>query len=590
MSEVGAVSDRERLIAAAREWIAGDPEQATRAELEALISAGNTAELAERFSGPLVFGTAGLRGVVGAGLARMNRAVVIRATRGLGDFLISRRSGARNLPVIVGYDARPDSVRFAADALGVLLALGIPVRVFASEVPTPLVAYAARVHGALAGIMITASHNPREYNGYKVYLDDAIQLVPPADSAIAECIARVGRANEVGRVEIEATPAALTRAAEPLSADLFERYLDEVDVSLPRAPAKSNGELRIAYTPLHGVGARFVRRAFERFGLPAPLLVPEQEKPDGSFPTTPFPNPEEPGSLDLGVEFAKREGADLLLLNDPDADRLSAVVATPSGRFVQLTGNQIGILLEDALLEQAREAGVVRGLVVASVVSSPLLGVIARARGAHFEQTLTGFKWIWTAARALELERVGRFVFGCEEALGYSVCAAVRDKDGVSAAAALARTALGLHARGKTLLERLSELYREHGLWVSVQHSLVRSGTAGAAQIAAAVDRLAKAPPTELGGKKVSRVRDFRTPTGGPRWLGAAELVELVLDGGLEKGRVLVRPSGTEPKLKIYVDLELTLASGDSVSSREEQGREQAFGLSRALESLLESA
>jgi phosphomannomutase len=561
----------ERLIAAAREWLAGDPDPETRAELSALLDRNAEHELAERFAAPLEFGTAGLRGVVGAGLSRMNRAVVIRTTRGLGEFLASRRSGARNLPVIVGYDARPQSLRFAADAAGVLLAMGITVRVFEREVPTPLVAYAARGLSALAAIMITASHNPREYNGYKIYLDDGIQLTPPADRQIADFIAGVGPAKDVPRVEIEATPESLLAAAARVPAELFERYLAEVTVALPEARAP----IRIAYSPLHGVGWHYLRRAFEYAGFADVRVVSEQAEPDGSFPGTPFPNPEEPKSVAAALRFAAQEKAELLLINDPDADRLSAAVPAVSGEFRQLSGNQIGLLLADALLDRARESGAEKALVVGSIVTTPLLSVIARARGAHFEQTLTGFKWIWTAAHELMRERSLRFVFACEEALGYSVSPAVRDKDGISAALCLARIASRLRENNQSLLDRLGELYRQYGLWVSVQHNLLSS---------VGIDRLAQQPPGELGGRKVSALRDYRIPGARPRWLASAELLELELEGG---GRVLVRPSGTEPKLKIYVDLPLPLAAAEPWSSAYEQGSEQAFTIARAIEAAL---
>jgi phosphomannomutase len=579
MSEAGAVS-REGLLERARAWIAADPDPDAAAYLQGLVDRGAIEELEERFSGPLVFGTAGLRGLVGPGLSRMNRAVVIRATRGLGDYLVAR--GSRGLPVVVGYDARPDSLRFAADAVGVLLAQGFSVRVFESEVPTPLVAYAARVLGAGAGVVITASHNPPEYNGYKVYLDHGAQLVPPTDRAIARAIELVGPAKEVGRVEIATSAQAIADAAELVPAGLFERYLDEIAPVLPALSPST--DFRIAYTPLHGVGAKFVKRAFERFGFADLRVVPEQEAPDGRFPTTPFPNPEEKGSLDLGLAFAEREGAELLLANDPDADRLSAAVATPSGRFVKLSGNQIGVLLADELLSRTVATEGTPALVLASVVSSPMFEKLARARGARFEPTLTGFKWLWSAALELERERRGTFVFACEEALGYSVSPAVRDKDGISSALLLAALARRLRGEGKSLLDRLAELYRELGLWVSVQHSVVRPGARGVAEIESAMQRLVAEPPSTLLDRRVSRVRNFREPGDRPRWLGVADLVELELEGG---GRVLARPSGTEPKLKIYVDLEAPLGASDSVTHVEEEWRERALELARALETAL---
>lgn len=578
MSESSAVSS-ETLLEQARAWVAADPDPDAAAYLQGLIDRGELEELKERFSGPLAFGTAGLRGLVGPGLSRMNRAVVIRATRGLGDYLVSR--GLRGLPVVVGYDARPDSLRFAADAVGVLLAQGFSVRVFPSEVPTPLVAYAARVLGAGAGIVITASHNPPAYNGYKVYLDHGAQLVPPADRAIARAIELVGPAKDVGRVDIPTSASALVAAAEPVHKELFERYLDEIALCVPPLPP---GDLRIAYTPLHGVGGRFIERAFQRFGFGDLRVVPEQAAPDGRFPTTPFPNPEEAGSLDLALEFAAREDAELLLANDPDADRLSAAVRTPSGRFVQLSGNQIGVLLADELLRNAVGTEGTPPLVLATIVSSPMLEKVAKAHGARFEATLTGFKWLWSAALELEHERKGRFVFACEEALGFSVSPAVRDKDGISSALVLAAIARRLRAEGKLLLDRLNELYREHGLWVSAQHSVVLPGARGVAEIEAAVQRLAASPPGSLAERRVAGVRNFREPGARPRWLGVADLVELELEGG---GRVLARPSGTEPKLKIYVDLQAPLGETETVTRVEEEWRRRALELARALERAL---
>jgi phosphomannomutase len=545
-------------FAAARAWAQADPDPVTRAELEALIAAGDRALVAERMAGPLVFGTAGLRAPVGAGSARMNRATVIRTTRGLADFLAARRAGARTLPVIVGNDARTTSPELSRDVVAVLAAAKIPVRYFEEPVPTPLVAYAARTLGASAAVVVTASHNPRDDNGYKVYLDDAVQLVAPNDALIQAAIERVGPAASVpwtapGSAGVDAQPI-------PLAA-LFERYLTEtlghLGIGTPRSEP-----LRIAYTPLHGVGQRFVKEALRRAGFEDFRSVPEQAEPDGSFPTTPFPNPEEPGTLDLVLSLATREGAELVLANDPDADRLAAGVPTPSGRVVALTGNQLAVLLTDAAL--ATFPGPGQPLVVASVVTTPLVAAVARARGARFERTLTGFKWLWTAALALERAGQGRFACACEEALGYSITPAVRDKDGLSAAVLLALEAGRCRARGETLLDRFHALCREHGLWVSAQLTVPLRGRAESAL--EALDRLVSAPPRTLGGREVTTIVDFRTGAEArPAWLGAAPLVELRLNDG----RVLVRPSGTEPKLKVYVDLSATVGEREAVGTLE---------------------
>jgi phosphomannomutase len=562
-----------------RAWIEGDPDAETRAELERLLKARDFDELRARMSGPLAFGTAGLRAPVGAGSGRMNRATVIRTTRGLAEFLAARRSGARSLPVIVGSDARPSSPALAREVVAVLAAARIPVRWFPEPVPTPLVAYAARVLEATAAIVITASHNPREDNGYKLYLDDAIQLVSPHDRGIEAAIQGVGPALAVPRLPAEQVadaPAPYRPEAAPLAtAELFERYLSEVAASLgPRAP---DAELRIAYTPLHGVGGRFVRRAFAYAGYADLRVVPEQAEPDGSFPTTPFPNPEEPGTLELGLRFAEREGADLLLANDPDADRLAAAVPTPSGRFVRLSGNQLAVLLADARLAAA--AGPRKPIAVTSIVTTPLVEAVARSYGARFERTLTGFKWIWSAALELERTGQGQFAYACEEALGYSVTPAVRDKDGIAAALALADLASACRARGQGLLDRLNEIERKHGVSASVQRS-VRLGAREREAALAALDRLVSAPPGAFGGSRLLAVHDYRT--GGalrPRWLPDAELVEFELEGG----RVLVRPSGTEPKLKIYVDWRAAANSPGSLSAQREALLEVAGAASAEL-------
>lgn len=557
-------------VEAARAWIAQDPDPATRAELEALIASGDQQELRERMLAPLEFGTAGLRGVVGAGLSRMNRAVVIRATRGLADYVLARHPDARTLPVVVGYDGRLSSRQLAEDTVGVLVAAGIPVRFFDEPVPTPLVAYAARQLSATAAVVITASHNPPEYNGYKVYAANAAQIVPPVDVEISERIAAVTSAKDV---PLEPGVMSGHARAERVPDSFFDRYLAEVDAIRPRV--ERDQKLCIVYTPMHGVGWRFVKQTFERAGYSNVHVVAEQAEPDGRFPTVHFPNPEEPGALDLATALATEKKADLILANDPDADRLAVCIPTATGRYRQLTGNQVGLLLADFLLEHALRAP--RPMVGSSIVSSPMLGSIAERYGARFEQTLTGFKWIWNAALDLEAQEGVRFAFGYEEALGYSVGRIVRDKDGVSAALLLADLAAHEQTQGGGLGERLERLYRKHGLWVSVQKSITRPGSEGLAEIERAMQVLKDEPPAALGGKRVSRVTDFRSGAESrPRWLPTTSLVALELEGG---GRVLVRPSGTEPKLKIYVDLSVPLGEGERLSVKEEGATRDAQAL-----------
>jgi phosphomannomutase len=541
------------VIERAEAWISADPDPTTRAELRALIDAGATAELEERMNGTLAFGTAGLRGAVEAGSNRMNRAVVIRTTRGLADHLLARYGGVPSTPVVIGRDARLSSPQFMADAIGVLVAAGIHVRYWEGDTPTPLVAYAGKMLDACASIVVTASHNPPQDNGYKVYADNGAQIVPPIDGQIAAAIDAVGPANQVPMDEgaLDGTSA----LAVPIERQMFDDYL--AAIAALRVPALDRPPIRIVYTPMHGVGWQSVRAALRRAGHDDLHAVPEQVEPDGYFPTVAFPNPEEPGALDLANALAARLDADVVIANDPDADRLAVTLPTADG-WEHLSGNQIGQLLADYVLRNHRSDSV--PIVINSIVSSPMLASIAAEYGARFETTLTGFKWIANAAMDLEQAGVGEFVFGYEEALGYTVGPLVRDKDGVSAALVFADLVADCKAAGLTVHDRLAELYRRHGLWISTQKSVVRPGSAGLAEIADAMQLLARSQPDELAGVAVTGVTDYR---GGadqrPRWLPASALVVLDL---ADSTRVLIRPSGTEPKLKIYVDARSTL-TGD---------------------------
>jgi len=556
------------VVARARAWLAGDPDPVTQAELRELLESGSESELAERMATDIEFGTAGLRAVVGAGSSRMNLAVVMRVTRALSDQLLSGVPDARARPVVLGCDARLDSVRFADAAARVLLGAGIPVKRFLEPVPTPFVAHAVRAFAATAGIMITASHNPPEYNGYKLYWDNGVQVVPPVDEAIAARMVALGPAS--------AFPLGDLARQEPIGPALTARYLAEIRAEMPLIIGKR--DLVIAYTPMHGVGASVVERLFLEAGYTRVHTVDAQREPDGHFPTVHFPNPEEPGALDLLLELAARTNADLAIANDPDVDRLAIAVPTPSGRWLPLTGNQIGILLADFALSHRGPSE--RVSVVSSLVSSPMLESIATSHGAHCERVLTGFKWICSAAVALEQHGL-RFAFGYEEALGYAFGRAVRDKDGISAALAFAELATELREKGQTVLERLHALYREHGLWVSAQHNVTLEGSSGAARIAQAIGDIVAGPPQVLAGYSVSRVRDFRIPEpAAPRWRSSALLVVLELG---EAGRVCVRPSGTEPKLKLYVDLRRPIAREETVTLAQEHGDRDAIAVARAL-------
>lgn len=533
------------LIDRARAWIATDPDPTTRAELSEIVDQNDTGELESRLDTVLEFGTAGIRGKVGAGPGRMNRAVVIRTTFGLARYLLSQAAEDDELRVIVGFDARPSSRQFAEDTAGVLAAAGISVLHFPNVTPTPLVAFAAKHLRASAAVVVTASHNPPHDNGYKVYGPDASQIVSPIDVAIQNEIEKAPGASEVARVEDAFSNDSALVA--PVAGGILDCYWEEVSAVRSRS---SGSRLTIVYTPMHGVGRDTFFELMDRAGHSRIVAVPEQAEPDGTFPTVDFPNPEEPGALDLALSLARERSADLLLANDPDADRL-AVIVPHAGEWRPLSGNEIGVLLGDYILGQDTEPGT--AIVTNSIVSSPMLGRVAASYGARHELTLTGFKWIVRAGLALEKETGGRFVFGYEEALGYTVGSAVRDKDGMSAGLLFADLAADLRDDDRTILDRLHELWHLHGLWVSGQTSIASTGPEGLEAMGAAVDRLAEAPPTQVTGIAVTTFVDYRKDSDRrPPWLGKQPLIELGLG---EQGRILVRPSGTEPKLKIYVDL-----------------------------------
>jgi phosphomannomutase len=475
----------------------------------------------------------------------MNRAMVIRTTRGLADHLIGTYGGAPPAPVIVGFDARPDSRTFAEDAAGVLAAAGISVRFFPEVTPTPLVAFTAKLLTAPAAIVITASHNPPADNGYKVYGDNAAQIIPPTDTEIAMAIEKTGVAAKIPRVE--GVFGGSSELVTPLGHEIVDAYRLELNEARPN-PQRS--ALRIVYTPLHGVGGKILTEMYAAAGHTGLMPVPEQLEPDGRFPTVTFPNPEEPGAMDLALALARREGADLVVANDPDADRLAAAVPGV-GEWRLLTGNELGALLGDYVLRYWDRPET--PIVVNSVVSSLMLSRLATLRGAIHESTLTGFKWIINAGLALEHAGAGRFAFGYEEALGYSVGRTVRDKDGISAAVVMADLTAEESTAGRSVMSRLHAIWDEVGLWVSAQHSIVRTGPDGIGALLRAVERLADHPPNAVSGLPVQGLVDYRVGEGQrPRWLGAQDLIELTLG---DSARVLVRPSGTEPKLKIYVDL-----------------------------------
>ncbi|RFA15222.1 phosphomannomutase [Subtercola boreus] len=548
------MSARGELATAAHAWIAQDPDEETRAELTALVTAAEggdetaVAELADRFDGRLAFGTAGLRGAIAAGPNRMNRVLVAQAARGLADFLLERAAPGEVPSVVVGYDGRKNSQVFATDSAELLAGAGVRAILLPRLLPTPLVAFAVRHLGTSAGVMVTASHNPPNDNGYKVYLGDAdegSQIIAPVDSEIEAHILRVAAAGPISEL-----PRSSEYELAPES--VFEAYVTQTAAVSWLPAAEIGAQPRVVYTALHGVGWETFSRVLGAAGYIEPDVVTAQIRPDARFPTVAFPNPEEPGALDLAYAAACSGGAQLIIANDPDADRLAIAVpdkGADSG-FRRLTGNEVGALLgwraaEAHAAERSGQAsapnGMARPTLACSVVSSPALAAVARAYGLGFQETLTGFKWV---------SRVPGLIFGYEEALGYLVNPqTVRDKDGISAAVALLALASDLAVDGFTLDDQLDRFSEKFGHFGSAQISLRVSDLTF---IQTVMSRLRAAPPTTIGGIDVAAIDDLAAGSGD---LPPSDILRIRMDDG---SRIMVRPSGTEPKLKVYIDVSST--------------------------------
>ncbi len=520
-------------------WTEQDPDPQTRQRVSALLSAAGegsdsaVAELTDAFTGRLAFGTAGLRGALGPGPNRMNRVVVGQAAAGLATYLLD--AGLAGGRVIIGYDARHSSDVFARDTAEIMAGAGFGALLAERPLPTPVVAFGIRHLGCVAGVVVTASHNPPQDNGYKVYLGDGSQIVPPADAEIAN---RIEEITKHGLYDVPRSPVFTTVGEE-----LVEAYVARV---AGRVPPESPRDLAWVYTPLHGVGGSLVERVVAAAGFPAGTVVAEQAAPDPDFPTVSFPNPEEPGAIDLALALAERAGADLVVANDPDADRC-AVATVVDGNWRMLSGDELGALLGDDALRRG-----VRGTYACSVVSSSLLETMAAAYHQPFTYTLTGFKWIG---------RVPGLAFGYEEAIGYCVDpAAVPDKDGISALVRVLALAAELKAAGSSLAGRLDEIAGRYGVHGTDQLS-VRVADLGL--IGAAMARVRADPPSRLDGEPVT-VTDLADQG------GDLPPTDAVLISG-QSVKVVVRPSGTEPKLKCYLEVRRPPDPGESANRAREQ-------------------
>ena len=564
------MSDREALQKRVLRWIEDDVDPACRAELQRLLDAGDFAGLNERFAAPLEFGTAGLRGELGAGPGRMNRAVVARATFGLCAHLRANVKDAANRGLCIGYDARHNSREFAEEAAAVAAGAGFRVRLFEAPCPTPLLGFAVLDQRAAGGVMITASHNPARDNGYKAYWENGAQIIPPHDVAVAAAMERLQSVRGLERVGEKER---LERGLQDSLGASFERHYLKAVAALTGPLCLDGGDLRITYTALHGVGDRLARAALAQSGFTRVESVPEQAEPDPDFPTVAFPNPEEPGAMDKALALAEASKADIVLANDPDADRLAVIARDAQGELRALTGNDVGILLADYLLGLDNDRGA--RFVLTSIVSTPMIAPIARMHSAHWEPVLTGYKWIGNRAIELERDKRMRFVFGFEEALGYTTGTLVRDKDGISSAVVAARLAAQLKAEGGTLHDRLEMLFRRVGLYVSSQVSIRLEGASGAQKREAIMAALRSAPPDKLGGIALTAAIDLQTGAvrGEPSIalsLPPSDALLWELEGG---HRVCVRPSGTEPKVKVYFDVREPVSHDESLTSAQTRAR-----------------
>ena len=509
----------------AKKWLEAEPDEDIRVELQQLID-GSNEELEERFSGHLLFGTAGLRAQVGAGPMRMNRLVVQQAAAGLVDYLLRTVEGAAEAGILIGFDARRKSDVFALDTARVAAARGMKALLLPSVFPTPVLAWNISRLGVAAGVMVTASHNPPQDNGYKVYLGSGAQIVPPHDELISDAIE-----------SFDATSIELASEVSPLIQILGNECIDEYIKWLPSVRlCRDVPRIKVAYTAMHGVGGDTALRAFASAGFDQPVVVAAQQEPDGSFPTVSFPNPEEPGAMDLVIDLARQSGAAIALANDPDADRLGVAIpitGDSSGEWRLLRGDEIGWLLGDHILRHTHGDD---RLVVTTLVSSSLLGKMAHKHGVAFEETFTGFKWIADAAMKRSDKRL---VFAYEQALGYLVADQPLDKDGISAALLMTEiAALAVHD-GVTVQQRLDQIAAEYGQHVTAELSVKMSPSDGAA----VVEELRANPPVMIGGRQVVGVEDFPE----------ANLLRLWLDEVGGRGvRLQIRPSGTEPKVKLY--------------------------------------
>ena len=589
--------NKDEIIARAKAYIEAEKDAGFKKEVEDLIANAdaNLNELEDRFYRNLEFGTGGLRGVIGGGTNRMNTFVINNATQGLANYFIKtfpEKAAKGELSAVVAYDSRRYSDVFAEATALIFAANGFKTYLFTGLRPTPELSFAIRTLGCDTGVVVTASHNPPQYNGYKAYWNDGAQVIEPHDVGIIDEVNAVSEVKTINKED-----AIKSGKLVLIDSLIDEKYWDMCKAQLfrPELIKEKAKEVKIVYTPLHGTGAMHVEKVLGDLGLKV-ITVPEQREPDGNFPTVEKPNPEEAPALKMAVELAEKEKADVVMATDPDSDRFGSAVPGKDGKYVLISGNQMGILLADYIIHSRKELGKMPANpgMIRSIVTAPMVDKICEKNGVKLDECLTGFKWIANVMAGYEKTGSNNYIFGFEESYGYNVETDVRDKDGVSAAAMCAEMTLYWRSVGKSLLERLEELYAEYGYYQDVSIAKNFPGSSGVDTMKGIMANLRKDGLKTLGGKKVVKIRDVgQQIIYDPANPDAKEKLDLpssnVLQFFLEGGTVVsARPSGTEPKIKFYVNATVSVDNGLDAAKKE--ANELCSAIEKEINSILDSA
>ena len=586
--------DKNEILARAKEYINEEKDQHFRQEVEELIKAENMAELEDRFYQNLEFGTGGLRGIIGGGTNRMNTWMINHATQGLANYFIKtfpEKAKAGTLSAVIAYDSRRFSDVFAEATALIFAANGFKTYLFTSLRPTPELSFASRTLGCDTGVVVTASHNPPQYNGYKAYWNDGAQVIEPHDTGIIDEVNAVSTIKTISKEEALASGKLIM-----IDKEVDEKYWEMCKAQLfrPDVIKAKASEAKIVYTPLHGTGAMHVEKVLSDLGLTV-ITVPEQRIPDGNFPTVEKPNPEEAPALKMAVELAEKEKADVVMATDPDADRFGIAVPDANGKYVLITGNQMGALLTDYIIVSRKELGKMPAnpAIVRSIVTSPFADKICAANGVKLVECLTGFKWIANVMAGFEKTNSNNYIFGFEESYGYNVETDVRDKDGVSAAAMCAEMTLYWRTQGKSLLQRLEELYTTYGYFQDSAISQNFPGASGGQTMKNIMTKLRTEGLKSLGGKTVLSIRDVGesvvyNPANPDKKekldLPKSNVIQFFLDGGTV---VSARPSGTEPKIKFYINC--VIENSSDLAKAKEEADKLTAAIDKEIKEVLDS-